>query len=485
MSDPAGADGDNTVKADDVHRFIKSFLQLQEEIHRLRPPAGDTLREMVMNHLGADPARIAPVGQQLPLVERPNLQLAMNHLMASDDAASLIGLSPEIGHYGEFSFSALLAGRFHGPGDPVPPVYDDHPVDVNKTLRCVVTGIWLVHHEGERAAVCLSSGDRHTPPHQRTPRLEIYAADEQTSASLLEHIQELRHRLNVYRGKVLAFSHDEYGSFGINFVPRPTTAAGDVIMPPDVLESIERHAIEIGRRGPELLAAGQHLKRGLLLYGPPGTGKTHTVSYLLNAMPDRTAVILQGASVGALGYGAAIVRNLTPSMLIIEDIDIIANERGMYDQPGHPLLFELLNEMDGLTPTDDVLFVLTTNRPDVLEPALASRPGRVDHAVEIALPETPERRLLLELYLARTTNNVSNIDGIVAGTDGVTASFMRELVRRATLGALDRSGDGQAAMLTDDDLSRALAELLENALPIGRTSLGLGQAQDPPESFEI
>ena len=84
-------------------------------------------------------------------------------------------------------------------------------------------------------------------------------------------------------------------------------------------------------------------------------------------------------------------------MVVVEDVDLIAEDRGEY--PGqHPLLFQLLNEMDGLAEDADVVFVLTTNRADVLEPALAARPGRVDQAVELGLPDATARRALLELY---------------------------------------------------------------------------------------
>ena len=73
-------------------------------------------------------------------------------------------------------------------------------------------------------------------------------------------------------------------------------------------------------------------------------------------------------------------------MVVVEDVDLIAEDRG--EHPGqHPLLFQLLNEMDGLAEDADVVFVLTTNRADVLEPALAARPGRVDQAVELGLPD--------------------------------------------------------------------------------------------------
>jgi ATP-dependent Zn protease len=69
--------------------------------------------------------------------------------------------------------------------------------------------------------------------------------------------------------------------------------------------------------------------------------------------------------------------------MVIEDVDLIARERGLMQHPGQEsLLNKLLNEMDGLREDADVLFILTTNRPDQLEPALASRPGRIDQAIE-------------------------------------------------------------------------------------------------------
>ena len=82
-------------------------------------------------------------------------------------------------------------------------------------------------------------------------------------------------------------------------------------------------------------------------------------------------------------------------MVVIEDVDLIAADRSGPYQGSPPLLNHLLNEMDGLGPDARVLFVLTTNRPEVLEPALAGRPGRIDQAIEIGLPEDRECRVLL------------------------------------------------------------------------------------------
>ncbi len=179
------------------------------------------------------------------------------------------------------------------------------------------------------------------------------------------------------------------------------------------------------------------------------------MGYLAAVMPERTVVALQGPSLAALGQAAAIVRKLTPSMLVLEDVDLIAGARGLPGQDTNPLLFELLNVMDGLGPDTDVLFVLTTNRADLLEPALAGRPGRVDHAGEIERPDGPGRRRLLELYLSGAQARVDRLDDVVERTAGVTASFVKELVRRAALDAI-RDGDGT---MTDEYLLAALDEV--------------------------
>lgn len=463
---------DTSALSGDLTEFARAFASLAKRAHELLPVSVG-IGEMAAEHLGLDPSTIPTVGQQLPPSERPNLQLALNELLAAQPESKIIGLAPELAHYGGFSLSSLMSGRFHGPGDPVPPVYDELPIDVGETLRCVVAGLWFLTHDGDPVIVGLAPGERHGPPDQRSPRLEVFAADPIVAESLLRVLADLRSKHNVYRRKVLTFSHSEYGDFGINFMARPDTAATDVILPPGDLASIQRHTIGIGNRAEQLVAAGRHLKRGLLLYGPPGTGKTHTISYLMAAMAERTVVVLQGPSVGALGYAAAIVRNLPPSMLVIEDIDLIASERGMPAMgPTNPLLFQLLNEMDGLTATDDVLFVLTTNRVDILEPALVARPGRVDHAVEIGPPDASGREQLLDLYLG-TGNQEIDLAPIVERTEGVTASFIKELIRRATLVALEET---EQTEVTQDHLMTALDELLDGSVPIVRSMLGAGGA---------
>ena len=145
----------------------------------------------------------------------------------------------------------------------------------------------------------------------------------------------------------------------------------------------------------------------------------------------------------------------------------------------NPLLFELLNEMEGMADDADVTFLMTTNRPDLLEPALAARPGRIDLAVEIGLPDGPGRRRLFELYGAGLDLRVEDLDSLVARTEGVSPAFIKELMRKASLLAATEGADGQL-VVTDAHLTRALDELMGETSTLTRLLLGGATDRPPP-----
>ena len=226
------------------------------------------------------------------------------------------------------------------------------------------------------------------------------------------------------------------------------------------------HAIGMGQHRDRLLAHGQHLKRGVLLYGPPGTGKTHTVRYLVGASPGTTVVLLSGGSLRHIHAAAKIARAHQPAIVVLEDCDLVAEDRS-FGTGTSPLLFEVLDALDGLDPDAYVAFVLTTNRVEDLEVALAQRPGRVDLAVQIPLPDTAGRLALLQLYGGHLFGPEA-LSAAAARTEGTTASFAKELVRRAVLAAaLADEPPG------DDHLGTALDELLSDSQRLTRSLLGV------------
>ncbi len=459
------------IEDEELRTFALRFAELAGQAHQLLM-AGDgaTISERVLAHLGVDNDEVVITGQTLPVVERPNLQLAIDDLVGNQ--GELLGLPAELAHYGGFSVASLVGDTFRGPSHPAPPVTDEVPAGVGSELGCVRAGIWLFDFDNTPVAIAVHPGERHGPG-PGDMRVELLATTAAIADGVRGALDERRRHHNVYRGQVLGFTFSEYGEFGVHFLPRPTTLADEVILPPGVLSSIQRHTVDMADHGDALRAAGQHLTRGLLLHGPPGTGKTHTISHLLAAMPQRTTIVLQGNSLGALGHAAAIARSLPPSMLVIEDVDLIATERSMHPMGGGGLLFQLLNEMDGLGKSDDVIFVLTTNRVDLLEPALAARPGRIDHAVEIGLPDAAARDRLFALYFSGVDTTISDFAEAVDRTEGATGAFIKEVARRAVTASLLAA----ATHVDDTHLRTAVDELLASVSPIQAAMLGGPGAQ--------
>ncbi len=312
----------------------------------------------------------------------------------------------------------------------------------------------------------LRATERFGPPECR---IEILAAQQATAVAVRGEIERLMREHDVLRGQVLSFGVSEHrGNEFLSFLPRPDLTAEQVILPAGVLDSIERHVISVTSQAARLTAAGQHLKRGLLLHGFPGTGKTHTVRYLMSRMTGCTVILMTGRAMGYIEQAATLARRLQPSMLVLEDVDLIAQDRS-FDPDSTPLLFSLLDAMDGVGADADVTFVLTTNRAEVLERALVDRPGRVDLAVEIPKPDAQARERLLRLYAGRLALD-ANLAPVIAATEGATASFIKELLRRAVLAAFRASDDVRA--LTDADLTTAAQELSAERHALTRSLLG-------------
>jgi hypothetical protein len=458
------------VESFDEVEFARAFERFLHRFNELIPPGGTGMREAVMAHLGADPAGLSSFTERFDASEHANLQLALDRVASESPASRLLGLPSELLHFGNFSFGAVLTGRFHGPTDPVPPEFVNVPVDVDRSLPCVRLGVYLLELDGDRIAVLLGVGEDHGP--RSGLLLDVVAADAAIANRFVVHIRALMHELNIYRGKILSFSFSEWGRFGVQFHELPNVKRDDIVLPPDDLAAIEAHTVRVSRHADRLRRAGQHLKRGLLLYGPPGTGKTLSVMYLCGQMSGRTTLLLSGPGAGALGQAIAIARALQPSMVVLEDVDLVAYERTMPGMGTNPLLFQLLNDMDGLAADADVVFVLTSNRVDLLEPALAARPGRIDQAVEIGLPDASCRTRLLDLYLADLGLDAQALGDVVDRSEGVSAAFIKELARRAALIAADRDPEATKLVATPDDVRAALDDLLHHSAPVLRSALG-------------
>jgi len=425
------------------------------------------LGERLCDHLGGDTKGLPVVSRALAGYQRVNFQVAIDaYLDREGRRAELIGLPMMQGY--RVGLAELVKGGRNSPwfdeGAAGPIEYE--PVQVGeRRIMCVAAGLWLIDDGDEPLLLMLRREDHGMGPTKLG--LEIMARERESAESLLGELERLMAEQNVYRGRILVLSASPYGGVGVQIQRLRAVRREQIVFPAGVLERIERHTKTFAEHADALRAAGRHLKRGLLLHGPPGTGKTLTVMYLSQLMPDRTVLLLAGHALGALSAACEMTRELAPAMLVLEDVDLVAEDR-MNEHPTS-LLFELLNQMDGLNEDIDIVFVLTTNRPEVIEPALAARPGRIDLAVSMPLPDEDGRGRLLDLYGVGLQLEVRDRPRFITATEGTTPAFIREVLRRAALLAAERGDPGH---VTDALLSAALEELNEASDQLTASLLG-------------
>jgi energy-coupling factor transporter ATP-binding protein EcfA2 len=375
--------------------------------------------------------------------------------------AKLLGVHTQYQH--ETLTVAHLLGNQHFPVVIAP--LQSEEVDIGETLpaRCLRQGLWLARYDALPFALLQSPAFRFGQAEGTHIEIAVPAGEtgSQLSRRLLDELESLVRRTASYRGKVISLeSPDRYsGHHGALRVHRlRCVRREEVVLPEKTLELLERNIGDFIRQREQLKRLGLPIKKGVLFYGPPGTGKTHTIHYLAGQLPDHTTLLITAEQVGLLDHYFQLARFLQPAMIVIEDVDLIARAREtMYGPCDESLLNKLLNEMDGLREDAAVMFVLTTNRPENLEAALASRPGRIDQAIEFPLPDERGRRLLVRLYSCGLPLDEEVVETIVSKTDKASAAFIKELMRRA---AQYHIHSGRAGQLQLSDLNAALEEML-------------------------
>jgi hypothetical protein len=343
-----------------------------------------------------------------------------------------------------------------------PAQYHDVDIGDGAAVKCLHNGLWLCRTGDLRYAVVLSSHREYG--RESGTRIEITVPVGAAGAALVQGcFSELESAVGAarsYRGKILSLEADaDYRgrSRGVKVHKLPLVQREDVILPKPTVELLDRNVLNFVRSRAQLRRLGQSTRKGILLYGPPGTGKTHTIRYLATNLPDHTTLIITAGQIAMLAQYMNLARLLQPAMVVIEDVDLIARDRDEMGPCEESLLNGLLNEMDGLKQDADILFILTTNRPEELESALTSRPGRIDQAIEVPVPDDIGRTKLVRLYGRGLPLGDDVVAEAAQRTKGVSAAFIKELMRRIAQASIARDG---GATVVSGDVSEALDDML-------------------------
>ena len=214
---------------------------------------------------------------------------------------------------------------------------------------------------------------------------------------------------------------------------------------------------------------GAKIPKGVLLYGPPGTGKT----LLARAVAGEAKVPFYSISGSDfvemfVGVGAARVRDLfnraketAPAIVFVDEIDAVGRQRGAGLGGGHDereqTLNQLLVEMDGFEDQTQVILIASTNRPDVLDPALL-RPGRFDRQIPVERPDLKGREAILKVH-SKSKPLAENLDltAIARRTPGFTGADLANVLNEAALLTARNNEKKITLSAIDESIDRVMA----------------------------
>ena len=201
---------------EDAQALVRAMVGLASMADRVLTPRVAPLTERLRAHLG--------VGDDAPntsttfeVIERANLQLALDEHRASGVVWDEIGLPSDIGNYHGVSLPMLVAGDWQGPGTTAVQ-FASVEVSATETIRCLRAGVICTEFGGQPVALMV-----YTREH-RGPELivELAATTQEAADGFLRHVRERMTAHNVLRGKVVTFAFSEYGGFGMKFTAVPT-----------------------------------------------------------------------------------------------------------------------------------------------------------------------------------------------------------------------------------------------------------------------
>lgn len=214
---------------------------------------------------------------------------------------------------------------------------------------------------------------------------------------------------------------------------------------------------------------GGKLPKGVLLYGAPGTGKT----LLAKAVAGEAGVSFFSASASEfvemfVGVGAARVRDLfdqakknSPAIIFIDELDAVGRRRFAGIGGGHDereqTLNQLLIELDGFESKQGIILMASTNRPDVLDPALI-RPGRFDRHISVPAPDLKGREEILKVH-AKKVKLAPEVDlqTVAKGTPGFVGADLANVINEAAILAARADKDAVTKTDMDEAVERVIA----------------------------
>lgn len=279
---------------------------------------------------------------------------------------------------------------------------------------------------------------------------KIYCYKE--DVDFIRNWQKFANEKNIYKNKKI----DCDG----NFLKLENISWDDVVLDKGTKEVVQSNIGEMFALCSQFKKYNMSVKRGVILHGEPGTGKTKICKCLAKETSYSVLYALPSdfKNLSSIKHICDMAKDLAPCLLIIEDIDWIAQDR---HKGAGPFVMELMNRIDGLETFGDIITLGTTNCVDELEEAVKNRPGRFDRLIKVGLPSLESIEKMIRVF---TKNHILDdsikIDVLVKCCEKLSGAHVYDLCNTAIINAIrDKSEQGDKLLLKNTHFLDAVNEI--------------------------
>jgi len=275
-------------------------------------------------------------------------------------------------------------------------------------------------------------------------------------------VHNLAKEQNFYRGEKLELGRR------IRFLNLSDRTWESLVLDTGLKDEIWANTIGFLANRERLASYGIPAKRGVLLVGEPGTGKTLVCKALMAKSPGTTCIMANTYALDADEYITELyelAQDLSPSIVFIEDIDLIAQNRMEWGYTRGPALLSLLSVLDGVEEHSEIITVATTNCLEVLDKAIGQRPSRFDRVIELSRPSLEQRKVLITALCQKIPLDEDVQAHVARKTENLTPAQLKEVIYSLVIGNGQSNCSGKSGYL------RFSVEEVNSAISkIGRTN---------------
>lgn len=291
------------------------------------------------------------------------------------------------------------------------------------------------------------------PMRRGSIKIEGLAEDQEDMNQFVAGVSSIADKENFYQGRKLEFS-------GIlRFLDVKDRTWESIALDEEISKDIRFNTLGFLRRCNEWTEYGIPLKRGVLLASEPGMGKTIICRAIMTEAGGITCITTNSYAIDLDNFFYEIydiAQDLSPSIVFIEDIDIIGQERAEYGYSHGSALFSLLSVMDGVEEKKEIVTVATTNCVEKLDLALKQRPARFDRVIRLPFPSACQRRELIRRLSEKIPLNDDIQEYLTIKTENFTPAQIQEIVFSLVINGQRNEGN---PAFTKTDIDQSISRL--------------------------